>query len=374
VAPESGVSFDPAPADGGDRAWVEADYLIWWMRGQSLPALVTTSPAGTPMGSAGVIGSSGTSILEGGSSVNTGARSGGRIEAGTWIGDGQMFGVEVNFLMLETKAAAFAATSSGSPILARPFIDANTMDNSAVRVAFPGEFSGSVSVDPTTTGLIGTGFLFRGNLLCGANYRVDVLGGYRFLRFADRLDISQDQTALPGNTDLLIAGTHILAADQFSTKNNFNGLDLGLSAEYHTGRFSLDLVFKLATGFNQQDVDIFGATTVTVPGSGTVVSPGGLLALSSNIGHFSRGDEVSVIPDFEAKVGYQINNRWRATLGYSVLYWDNVVRAADAVDRVVNPNLIPNSGATGGPANPAFSFHRDNIWVQGLELGLEYRF
>jgi hypothetical protein len=98
------------------------------------------------------------------------------------------------------------------------------------------------------------------------------------------------------------------------------------------------------------------------------------LALSSNIGHFSRGSEVSVIPDFEAKIGYQITQRLRATVGYSILYWDNVVRAADEVDRVVNPNLLPNSGATGGPTHPVFIFHRDTLWVQGVEFGLEYRF
>jgi hypothetical protein len=244
----------------------------------------------------------------------------------------------------------------------------------AVRVAFPGEFSGSVGVEATTTGLIGAGFLFRGNLLCGPSYRLDLLGGYRFLRFADRLDINQDQTALAGNPDLLVPGTRVVAADQFSAKNDFNGADLGLQGEFQRGRMSLSLVGKLAVGFNQQDVDIFGLTTATVPGSGSRTSLGGLLALSSNIGHFARGSEVSVIPDFEAKLGYQISSQLRATLGYSVIYWDNVVRAADQVDRTVNPNLIPNSGATGGPARPVFNYQRDNIWIQGLELGLEYRF
>ncbi len=372
----TGVPFDAvASADeSGDRGWVDFEYLLWWMRGQSVPALASTSPAGTPIASAGVLGSSGTTVLFGDSSENTGARSGFRIGAGTWIGDGQIFGIEANFLMLETKAAGISSSSPGSPILARPYIDAATGSPAAVRVAFPGEFSGTFSADATTTGLIGTDLLIRGNLLCGNNYRLDMLGGYRYLRFADRLDASQDQTALTGNPDFLVTGTHVVATDQFSTKNNFNGADLGLSAEFRRGPFTLNLLGSLSVGYNQQDVDIFGVTTVTVPGGGSVNSPGGLLALSSNIGHYSRGNEVSVIPEFEAKLGYQITPRIRATVGYTIIYWDNVVRAADQVDRTINPNLLPNSGAAGGPERPAFQFNRDNLWVQGLELGLEFRF
>jgi hypothetical protein len=373
--PVAGVPFDASPAEpAGDRGWVDAEFLLWWMRGQSLPALVTTSPAGTPITAAGVLGPNTTTVLFGDSSSNTGARAGGRIVGGVWIGDGQIFGVEGYFLMLSAKATNFSATSSGSTILARPFINALGDTPAAVRVAFPGEFSGTVDAEVATTGLIGTGILMRTNLLCGGNCRLDALGGYRYLRFSDRLGVSQDQTALAGNPDLLVAGTHITAGDQFAAKNNFNGADFGLDGEFRRGPLSLNLVGKLAVGFNQQDVDIFGATTVTVPGTAPVTSAGGLLALSSNIGHFSRGSEVSVIPDFEAKIGYQVTQRLRATVGYSILYWDNVVRAADQVDRVVNPNLLPNSGTTGGPGNPLFIFHRDNLWVQGLEFGLEFRF
>jgi hypothetical protein len=359
---------------GADRAWVNAEYLLWWMRGPSLPSLATTNPTGTGIASAGILGNSTTTTIFGGSTVNDAVRSGGRVSAGTWFGDGQMFGVEAYFLMLESKATNFAATSDGSTILARPFLNANTDTTAAVRVAFPGEFTGSIASQATTTGLIGTGFLLRSNLLCGGDYRVDILGGYRYLRFADRLGVVQDQTALAGNPDLLVPGTHITAADQFATRNDFHGIDLGLAGEFHRGPFTLNLLGKLAVGYTQQDVDISGSTNVEVPGMPGFNSPGGLLALSNNIGHHSRGNEISVIPEFEAKLGYQITQRLKATLGYSIIYWDNVVRAGDQVDRLVNPNLLPNSGVTGGAPNPVFQFNRNNLWIQGLEVGLEYRF
>jgi Putative beta barrel porin-7 (BBP7) len=372
---DAGVPFDAAPAgDQGDRAWVNAEYLLWWMRGQSLPALATTSPTGTSATQAGVLGAPGTSVLFGDALANNTARSGGRISAGTWIGDGQIFGVEGDFFMLETKAANFGISSGGSPILGRPFIDANTDLPVALRVAYPGEFSGDIAAEASTTGLTGAGLLLRANLLCSNDWRLDMLGGYRFLRFADRLTVSDDQTALPGNPDFLAPGTRISTGDEFATKNLFNGFEFGLSGSYQSGPFSVVLLSKLAVGYNQQDVDIFGATYVSVPGTPSTNSTGGLLALPSNIGHFSRNSEISVIPEIELKVGYQLTPRLRATLGYTFLYWDNVVRAADQVDRMVNPNLLPNSGATGGPLAPAFQFNRDNLWVQGLEVGLEFRF
>ncbi len=375
--PTAGVPFD-APGEAaprGGRAWFDAEYLLWWMRGQNLPPLVTTSPAGTPMGRAGELGQVGTAVLFGDSTSDTGVRSGFRLAAGTWIDQGQIFGVEAGFLLLETKASNFGASSPGSPILARPFTDATTGQPAALRVAFPGELSGSIIADATTTGLIGADLLFRDNLLCGPNCRLDVLGGYRFLRFADRLDVQQEETSLSANNpNLVVPGTRINAADQFSTKNEFNGFDFGLDGAFHRGRFDLDLCFNLLVGFTKQDVDIFGLTTVDVPGAAPVTRTGGLLALSPNIGHFSRGNEVSVIPMFDAKLGYQFTPNVKATLGYTVLYWNNVVRAADQVDTTVNPTLLPGSRSSAGALRPAFELRRGNIWVDGLELGLEFCF
>jgi len=100
-----------------------------------------------------------------------------------------------------------------------------------------------------------------------------------------------------------------------------------------------------------------------------------LLALSSNIGHHSM-DKGSVIPEFSCKVGYQFTENVRATLGYTLLIWDDVVRSGNQIDRGVNPTLVPGFiGTVTGPANPAFSFQQQtNLWVQGLTVGLELQF
>ena len=49
------VAAAPAPADASG-IWSAADYLAWSVSGDKLPALVTTSPPGTPQAQAGVLG------------------------------------------------------------------------------------------------------------------------------------------------------------------------------------------------------------------------------------------------------------------------------------------------------------------------------
>ena len=70
-----------APSDG----WVALDYLFWWTRGMSLPPLVTTSPAGTPLPDAGVLGEPATTVLFGDEQVSDELRSGFRFETGIWL-------------------------------------------------------------------------------------------------------------------------------------------------------------------------------------------------------------------------------------------------------------------------------------------------
>src|SRR5229473_881549 len=114
-----------APADPG-QFWVGMDYLAWSVKGDRLPPLVTTSPAGTPLAQAGVLGPPGTTVLFGDSSVNGGWRSGGQLRAGYWFDPKHKTGIEANFFGLERASSGFNANSAGTPILARPFLDATT--------------------------------------------------------------------------------------------------------------------------------------------------------------------------------------------------------------------------------------------------------
>ena len=63
----------PAPQAGGSF-WAEAEYLYWQIKGDKLPALVTTGPD-TLIATAGVLGAPGTSVLFGQSTVSVAGAS-----------------------------------------------------------------------------------------------------------------------------------------------------------------------------------------------------------------------------------------------------------------------------------------------------------
>jgi hypothetical protein len=379
-ATEAAPLFGPptastGPVDGPSegRAWAEADFLFWWMKGTALPALVTTSPAGTPINQAGVLGSSSTTVLFGNSTANVGARAGGRIEAGYWFDD-HCCGIQADFFMLESKASDFSAASNGSPILSRPFTDAISGAQASQRIAFPGDTTGSVHASAGTTGLLGTSILLRENVHCTDCFRLDVLGGYRYLHFADRMTVNEDLTNVnPTNPNFIPLGANIAVTDRFATSNDLHALDLGLVGTWRRGALALDVRGRLAVGYDRQIVDIDGSTIVTVTGAPTAVNRGGLLALSSNIGHHVLQD-VSVVPQLDVKLAYQITPSLTASIGYTFLYWNNVVRAADQIDTTVNATLIPPVIAASGPARPALPFAQNNLWAQGINFGLELRY
>jgi hypothetical protein len=356
------------------RFWADADYLLWWMKGDRLPPLVTTSPVGTPVIAAGVLGP-GTSVLVGDQNVNSDVRSGGRFTLGYWLNCEQTCGIEVNYFLLEAKALHATNASLGNPILGRPFFDASTNTPNAELVAFPGLVTGSATVGDTSSALNGPEVLLRHNLCCGCCYRLDLLAGWRYLRFAEHLGIGENLVSVaPLSQTGIVPGTTIAVNDRFDTTNEFNGGELGIDGEYRSGRLALGLLAKMAVGVNDQSVDINGNTTVNEPGVGTATNLGGLLALSTNIGHYHR-DRTVVVPEFGANLSYQVTCHLRARLGYTFLYWPEVFRPGEQIDTAVNSTFIPG-GLTPptGAARPAPVLGRQDLWVQGINMGFEFRF
>jgi hypothetical protein len=372
VAADLPVKAPPqAPVDAS-QFWVDMDYLVWNVKGDRLPPLVTASPAGTPLPSAGVLGASGTTVLFGDSSVNDGWRSGGRLSAGYWFDPQHKSGVEASFFGLEQASTGFGASSAGASILARPFLDATTGLQNSSLVAFPGLLSGSVTATETS-GLYGAGALYRQEIGASSTpwgtERFSLLAGYRFLHASDRLDISSTSAVIPGG--LFLPGTAFATGDSFRAGSNFNGLDLGVTGEFTHGPWMLEWRTKVALGANTNQAAINGSTAMTAGGITTTLS-GGLLALSSNIGSYTQ-TRFAAAPDLTLKAGYQLAPTWQIVASYDLLYWTGVQRAGGLIDTTVNPNLIPPP-AGGGPQRPQPQFDTSALLAQGFGIGLRHEF
>jgi len=358
-----------------NRFWVRGDYLLWWLQGDRLPPLVTASPPGTAAATAGVLGQPGTAILFGDQRVNEDPRSGWRVATGYWLDDAHACGVEGYFFMLESRSQTFSATGAGDSNLERPFFNTTLGRQDAQQVAFPGVLAGTVTASAGSQNLLGAGLLLHCNLIDRAgpagSFRLDAVGGFRYLHLDEGLGIEEFLKAT-NPASAVALGTLITVNDGFGTRNDFYGGDLGLEAQYRLGRFSLNVLGKLALGSTQEEVNISGFTAVLTPAGSSSVMPGGLLALSSNIGRH-EDSHFSLVPELNVTVGYQVTERVRVTAGYSFLYWTDVVRPGRQIDLDVNQTLIPPAMPSGSP-RPAFDFNRSGLWAQGINVGLEFRF
>jgi len=346
--------------------WASAEYLLWWTKGDRLPPLLTTSPPGTPLADAGVLGRPGTSVLFGDERVNDDARSGGRFTLGFWLNCAHTTGIEGNFFFLGEETTDFSATSSGIPILARPFFDVLANANNSLKVAYPGLVSGSFTARETSE-LWGADVYLRQNICCGCCCRVDLLAGYRFLSLDEDLDISEVEIGTNPNDPL--RGVPFFIDEGFHTSNDFHGGQIGFIAEWARCRTFVRLVGKVALGANCRTVTINGATRV----NGSAPDTGGFLALPSNIGRYNS-TEFAVVPEVGLTVGYQLTPRVRVMMGYSFLYWTNVARPGDEIDLAVNTSQPPLGTGLVGQPRPAFSFNDSDFWAQGLSFGVEVRY
>jgi len=352
----------------GNRWYGSAEYLLWFIRGQPLPPLLTTGPV-TDM-PPGALGQPGTQVLFGNTSLANNPYSGLRLRGGWWLNDNHGLGIDLGGFILGGNVNRFSDTSFGNPFLARPFFNVLTGAQSIEAVATPNGLTGTFSA-VNTFFLYGAEANLRRNLLCGCNWYVDGFIGWRLLGLNESLK-AQENLAVAASTNRgLPAGSTFVVTDKFGTTNLFNGGQIGAIAEYRLGRWFVDLRTSVGVGGTMQHVSINGTTLSQAPGGAPVLAQGGLLAQSSNIGSYTRGI-TSLIEEVGVNVGYQFTNHIRGFVGYNFLYWNNVVRPGNQIDLGVNPNLIPPSTA-GGPARPAFDFHSSDFWVQGVTFGLDIR-
>ena len=189
--------------------------------------------------------------------------------------------------------------------------------------------------------------------------------------FAEDLQINEDLTSLLASPD----NGQFLIDDRFETHNIFNGADLGVMWKTGRGLFSLDLLMRMAVGSTHQtcvDRRLDHASPVRAVRQTTSRTPPAACLRNAQTSASTTRNRFAVVPELGVTLGYAISPQWRATVGYTFLYWSSVVRPGDQIDRDINPNLLPPEVTPlTGLERPTFHFVESDLWVNGLSLGLE---
>jgi hypothetical protein len=376
AAPAAGDKASPLAAALGPvpaplRFWGEADLLLWWIKDSQTPPLVSVGPAG----SGAILTQGGTTVF--GGSIDNEERLGGRFAVGAWLDCEEAWAIEGDYLFLASRGVPFNTGSNGgpgSPTIGRPFFNVLLNAEDAQLIAAPGILAGTVGVNLTSR-LQGAelNLVYHPCTCCCHCWRLELLGGFRYLELHEGLGIAENLQVFPGVP--IIGGDQISLFDQFDTTNRFYGGQLGGRAEVRRGPWIGRAWTKVALGVDHETVTINGSTTIVTPTSVTVAQ-GGFLALPSNIGRFNR-DAFAVVPEAGLSVGCQVNEHLAVFAGYTFLYWSDVARPGDQIDRVINPTQLPVTMPTGGlvgPARPSFTFKDTDFWAQGIHVGVEFRF
>lgn len=360
--------------------WVNLEYLLWMVRQDNVPPLLTTSTTGTTA----ILGAPGTAVLKGSGPVITDGRNGARVTIGGWLDQcvGCPVGVEFTGFTLgnRTGRSAVSSDSTGSPVLARPFINALTGAESNYFISAPGQFAGTyrMSYSSALNGVELNAIWQPGD------YKEwpDVIIGFRYMGLNEDLGVGQTSTLLAGGLSgfpggvILRQGTVLTVIDTFSVANSFYGGQVGLRGQYDMDRFFVNGFAKVAAGVNEQTTRIAGSSAARTPAGVLLTHSGGLLAVASN-SRDSTTDEFSIVPEIGVNLGFQITKHIDIHAGYSFLYWSHVIRPGEFVDRRVNPTQVPTSiqfGPAVGPALPSSTVDQKDFWVQGLNAGMTFRY
>ncbi len=340
--------------------WFESETLLWWPKkfgggplvvGGNNPSVLPTTPlAGgptTPIGNEMVVGM--------------------RLNMGVWADCNQNFGMGARGWGILTDGTNKTFTNGGNST-GIPFFNASipAPDTFLVNVSagVNGANTGTIQVK-NDLDLVAGEVYGRALLLRDGRSRVDLLGGYTFVRMDSELGLRSQFT--DGITNTIQNGTVITTQDTFGTKNQFHGGHIGLLNEVSKGRFTFSAMGKVALGNVRQSSTISGRYTEVAPGGANANEARGLFAQNSNIGTIVR-NQFTFLPEANAKMKYQLG-RAQLGVGYTLLVFPSVAMAGDQIDRNVD---IANIG--GNLAAPGARLVTDTFFLHGLDLGMTFSF
>ncbi len=370
---------------GVSQVWVRGEFLAWWVKSAGVPALLTTSSTPLPAidNNVGALGRNDTVVLLGGKQLDEQFRPGARFSVGGSFDECGMRGFDASVFFTSRRDDTFTANDAQFPQLFRPFRAANAGipgignqpgEYREIVYSLPAGVGGRFVAD-TTSFFWGADVNFRRNLYRGCTSQLDAFVGFRYLHLDEELHVREDIRVNTFNPLVGVpVGSTISISDRFRTTNDFYGGQFGADYEYKRDKWSVGVRSSVALGGTRERLSVAGSQVVTVAGAAPQAFNGGLLALNSNIGN-RQDNRFAVVPETTLRVGYQFSERIKLTAGYDFLYWSNVIRPGDQIDRVLDVNRIPNFRAA-TPINdvrPAPLFNTTDFWAQGINFGAEYR-
>lgn len=367
-----------------NRFWIEAEYLGWQIK---------RSPEIVPLVFSGIfdaavqptLKTAGTTIVLGDRSLHGNMRSGFKVTAGyNFCGCG-IYSTDISYFYLGKRTYHKSVQSNDFPesevtaptflpnsYLAIPFFDVTTGKANSVYIAKPGSFSGK-AILKVANWMQGAEWNFNSIDFCCINLQIQVLAGFRYWNFNDRLTFT---THSPSTTTVDV----FTIVDKVNTNNNFYGGQIGFDLKYVWCRFFCHTKVKLALGAIDQQLRIEGDLfTNDFDNFGAVVDfPGGYFAQPSNIGNYHK-TKFAYIPELTFNMGYEICDGFSIKLGYSFLYVSKVFWAENQIDSKINPTQsaaitrAPPAPLTGINQPKALLNSRD-FWAQGFNIGIVYQF
>ncbi|MDB4678793.1 BBP7 family outer membrane beta-barrel protein [Rhodopirellula sp.] len=342
-----------------DEQWFGGvDYLMMWRRGIRLPALVSTEVSD---------GLNTTDVtLVGEDRILTRMGSGVRLTIGNWLNRDQTVGVVGRGWYGGRKAFDYQQDQTQNATILRPFLDVTdelSPTAEAQVIASPGRADGVINIDAYSEAF-GADLSIRQFLGAGFGTTVDVLYGYQFLRFNERLSIQSDSVSL--DDDFAPIGSTISVMDKFQTANEFHGAQLGLQADYREGWWSFQGLAKLAFGSLSREALRVGETTTQVDAL-TSTEAEGLLVRGTNSGRLSD-QHFSWVPELDATLGWHRYEGWDLTLGYHLIAVTDAIQPCGTID----PNLAVNlSDPLTGAVSPTPDLRYRTFFLHGIHFGLQ---
>jgi hypothetical protein len=373
VAPVSAKPrfFRAHPCDPAGDFWLAGEFLYWATQGNPVPLVLTAPAPGTPLQAVNALPQGWATHALDSDWFNNGMRPGLRINTGIWLDELRHWGGEGTFFFLQDARQASVWASPGLPILARPVIDPVSGAAAIRPFAFPESVAGALAISSTLT-ILGAEANTRSNFLCSDRGRADFFAGYRFLGLNEGLSLYEVRQQLA-------SGMVTSALDSFSTHNQFHGGQIGWFGEYRAGRFYADVAAKVAFGVSFQRVRLDGAQVLEAPANSpaSVLVPGGALVSAQYAGTYLRND-FAVVPEVSVSLGYQLTRSLRTFVGYNFLYLSAVARPSSVLELALSPAGTGDTahGPLLGEPLPRSRFldTANNFWVQGVSLGLEWRY